>query len=56
MERQGKQHYHQDKNDSAANDCVGDAGVVAQTVVEGHKVLAGRLCRENEGGKREGRG
>lgn len=39
MKHQGQQSHHQDKDNSAANDCVGDAGVISQTVIQSHKVL-----------------
>ena len=49
VEHQGQQSHHQDEDDSTADDSVSDAGVVAQTVVECHKVLARGFC------KREGK-
>lgn len=45
MEHQGQQRHHQEEDDGAADDGVGDAGVVAQTVVQCHKVLAWSFCR-----------
>lgn len=44
VQNQGQQRHHQDKDDSAADDCVGDAGVVA--VVQGYKVLAWSFWRK----------
>jgi len=51
VQYQGQQRHHQDEDDCAANDGVGDAGVVAQAVVQCHKVLARSFC-----GGRKGRG
>lgn len=48
VEHQGQQSHHEDEDDSAADDGVGDAGVVAQAVVQCHKVLPGGFCREEE--------
>lgn len=39
MKHQGEQRHHQDEDDGAANDGVRDAGVVAQAIVQSHKVL-----------------
>lgn len=44
MQDQGQQRHHQDEDDSTAYHSVGDAGVVAQPVVQRYKVLAWRLC------------
>lgn len=44
MEYQGQQRHHQDKDNCAANDGIGDAGVVAQTIVQCHKVLPRSFC------------
>lgn len=44
MEHQGQQRNHQDEDNGAADDGVGDAGVVAQTIVQCHKVLPRRFC------------
>lgn len=44
MEHQGEQRHHQDEDDGAADDGVGDAGVVAQAVVQCDEVLAWSLC------------
>lgn len=44
MEDQGQQGHHQDKDNGAPDDGVGDAGVVSQTIVQCHKVLAGSFC------------
>lgn len=52
MKHQSQQSYHQDEDDRAADDGVGDAGVVAQTVVQRHKVLIGSFC-EGETGHEE---
>lgn len=49
VKHQGQQRHHQDEDHGAAYDSVGDAGVVAQTVVQRHKVLAGGFCRREEG-------
>lgn len=46
MEHQGQQRHHQDKDNGAADDSIGDAGVVAQTIVQCHKVLPRSLCGE----------
>lgn len=48
VEHQRQQSHHQDEDDGAADDGVGDAGVVAQAVVQRHKVLPGGFCREEE--------
>lgn len=48
VEHQGQQSHHKDEDDCAADDGVGDAGVVAQAVVQCHKVLPGGFCREEE--------
>lgn len=45
VQDQGQQRHHQDEDDSAADDRVGDAGVVAQPVVQGYKVLTWSLWR-----------
>lgn len=44
VEDQSQQSHHQDEDDGAADDGVGDAGVVTQAVVQSHKVLAGSFC------------
>lgn len=49
MEHQGQQRHHQDEDHGAADDGVGDAGVVAQTVVQSHKVLPWSFCGGEEG-------
>lgn len=54
VQHQGEQRHHQDEDDGAADDGVGDAGVVAQAVVQRHKVLTRSLC-EGGGGTNEGR-
>lgn len=48
MEHEGQQRHHQDKNNSAADDSVGDAGVVAQAVVQRDKVLPRSFCRDGK--------
>lgn len=55
VEHQGQQSHHEDEDDGAADDGVGDAGVVAQAVVQGHKVLPGGFCRE-DAEKKKGHG
>lgn len=57
VEHQGQQSHHEDEDDSAADEGVGDAGVVAQVVVQCHKVLPGGFCREEwvDAGKKEKR-
>lgn len=39
VEHQGQQRHHQDKDNGAADDCIGDAGVVPQTIIQCDKVL-----------------
>lgn len=47
MKHQGQQGHHQDKDDGAADDAVGDAGIIAQTVVQCHKARS--FCVEEKG-------
>lgn len=44
VEHQGEQRHHQDEDDGAADDGVGDAGVVAQAVVQRDEVLVRSFC------------
>lgn len=39
MEHQGKQRHHQDEDNGAADDCISDAWVVAEAVVQCHEIL-----------------
>lgn len=51
MKNQSQQSHHQHEYDRAADDSVGDAGVVAQMIVQRHevlKVLAGSFCEWEE--------
>lgn len=48
MEHQGQQRHHQDEDNGAADDGVGDAGVVAQAIVQCHKVLPRSFCGGEE--------
>lgn len=52
VEHQGQQCHHQDEDNGAADDRVGDAGVVAQAIVQCHKVLPRSFCGEEEDEKR----
>lgn len=44
MKDKSQQRHDQDEDDRAADDCVRDAGVVAQAVVQSYKVLPWSLC------------
>lgn len=44
MEHQGQQRHHQDEDNGAADDGIGDAGVIAETVIQCHKVLPWSFC------------
>lgn len=46
VEHQGQQRHHQDEDNCGADDSVGDAGVVAQAIVQRHKVLLRSFCGE----------
>lgn len=48
MEHQSQQGHHQDEDDCTADDSVGDVGVVAQSIVQRHKVLTRSFCQEEE--------
>lgn len=52
MKHQSQQGHHQHEDDRAADDGVGDVGVVAQTIVQRHKVLTRSFCEEEKDGKR----
>ena len=49
VEHQSEQRHHQDEDDGAADDGVGDAGVVAQAIVQCHKVLSWSFWGAEEG-------
>lgn len=49
MEHQGQQRHHQDEDNGAADDGIGDAGVIAETVIQCHKVLPWSFCGGEEG-------
>lgn len=44
VQHQSQQRHHQDKDDGAADHCVRDAGVIAQTIVQSAQNLSRRLC------------
>lgn len=49
VQHQSEQRHHQDEDDGAADDGVGDAGVVAQAIVQCHKVLSWSFWGAEEG-------
>lgn len=51
VKHQGQQCHHQDENNCAADDSVGDAGVVAQVIVQCHEVLPRSFCGGEEDDK-----